>query len=104
QLYFAVNHIPAALRMHLPAAEMAAYIVHVALVGALFAALYLRTGNLFVAVGAHALVNNPAALFVAGFDPALLALVLVCLLLLAWPALHRTFAEVFTLRPALAGG
>ena len=75
QLYFGINHIPAALRMHLPTAEIAMYIVHAALAGALFAALYLRTGNLFVAVGAHAIVNSPASLFVAGFDPALLALV-----------------------------
>ena len=104
QLYFGLNHIPAAMRMHLPAAEIAVYIVHVVLVGMLFAALYLRTGNLFVAVGAHAIVNNPASLFVSGFDPALLALVLVCLMLLVWPMLHRTFADVFTLRPALADG
>ncbi len=103
QLYFGINHVPAALRMHLPTAEIAVYIVHVVLVGVLFAALYLRTGNLFVAVGAHAIVNNPASLFVVGFDPALLALVLVCLMLLVWPMLHRTFADVFTLRPALAG-
>ena len=102
QLYFGLNHIPAALRMHLPAAEIAVYIVHVVLVGVLFAALYLRTGNLFVAVGAHAIVNSPAALFVVGFDPALLTLVLVCGMLILWPALHRTFADVFTLRPALA--
>lgn len=104
QLYFALNHLPAAFRMHLPAAEMAAYILHVAFVGALFAALYLRTGNLFVAVGAHAIVNGPAALFVTGVDPALVALVLVCVLLLAWPSLHRTFDDVFTMRPALADG
>ena len=100
QLYFGLNHIPAGLRMHLPAAEIAVYVVHVVLVGLLFTALYLRTGNLFVAVAAHALVNNPAPVFVAGPDPALLALVGVCGLLLAWPALHRLADEVFTLAEA----
>ena len=30
--------------------------------GLLFAAIYLSTGNLFVAIGIHALVNNPAPL------------------------------------------
>lgn len=102
QLYFGLNHFPAALRMHLPTGEIVVYILHVVLVGFLFAALYLRTGNLFVAVGAHAIINGPLALFVAGFDPALLTLVLVCLTLLTWPMLHRWASDVFTLRPALA--
>jgi membrane protease YdiL (CAAX protease family) len=30
--------------------------------GLLFAAVYLRTGNLFLAIGVHALINNPAPL------------------------------------------
>ncbi|MDX1531575.1 MAG: CPBP family intramembrane glutamic endopeptidase [Rhodothermales bacterium] len=100
QLYFGLNHVPAALRMGIPASEAAVYVVHVILVGFLFAAFYLRTGNLFVAIAAHALVNNPMPVVVAGPDPSLLALVGVCLLLLAWPTLHRRFDEVFT----LAGG
>ncbi len=83
--------------MHLPPAEIAVYIVHVVLVGLLFTALYLRTGNLFVAVVAHALVNDPTPVFIAGPDPALFALIGVCLLLLAWPILHRWCNEVFTL-------
>jgi membrane protease YdiL (CAAX protease family) len=31
-------------------------------IGLLFAAIYLRTGNLFIAIGVHALTNNPAPL------------------------------------------
>lgn len=100
QLYFGLNHLPAAFRMHLPTAEAAIYIFHVVLVGLLFTALYLRTGNLFVAVVAHAMVNDPAPLFVAGPDPAIIALVGVCVLLLAWPTLHRWCDEVFTLAEA----
>ncbi len=97
QVYFGLNHVPAALRMHLSGAEVAVYIVHVVLVGLLFTALYLRTGNLFVAIVAHALINDPAPLVVAGPDPALFALIGVCFLLLAWPTLHRLCDEVFTL-------
>lgn len=102
QLYFGLNHLPAAFRMQIPPAEIAIYIVHVVLVGLLFTALYLRTGNLFVAVVAHALVNDPAPVFVAGPDPALFALIGVCLLLLAWPTLHQWFDEVFTLAESRA--
>jgi uncharacterized protein len=97
QLYFGLNHIPAATRMHMDLTGGTVYIVHAALVGGLFAALYLRTGNLFVAIGAHALVNNPVALYVAGPDPALLMLIGACVLLLAWPVLHRALGDVFTL-------
>lgn len=97
QLYFGLSHIPTASRMHVPAAEAAIYVVHVVLVGLLFTALYLRTGNLFVAVVAHAMVNDPTPVFVSGPDPALVALVGVCVLLLAWPTLHRWCDEVFTL-------
>jgi uncharacterized protein len=97
QVYFGLNHIPAASRMHMDVGRAAIYVVHAALVGGLFAALYLRTGNLFVAVGAHALINNPATLYVGGLDPALFALIGVCVLLLTWPVLHRAFGGVFTM-------
>lgn len=105
QLYFGLHHVPAALRMHLPAWEAGTYIFHVVLVGFLFTALYLRTGNLFVAIAAHALVNFPAPVIVAGVDPSLpslLALIGVCLLLLAWPALNRRLGDVFTMVPSAA--
>jgi len=100
QLYFGLNHIPASLRMHVPTWEAAVYILHVILVGFLFTALYLRTGNLFVAISAHAIVNFPAPVIVVGTNPtlpSLVALVGVCVLLLAWPALHRALGDVFTM-------
>ena len=100
-LYFGLNHLPAALRMHLDAGAIAVYLVHVALVGALFAWIYLRTGNLWLAGGAHALINYPAALFVSWLDASLLVLVATALLLLAWPALHRRFDRVFTVHAAI---
>lgn len=105
-LYFGVNHVPAGLRMGLAAPDLALYVAQCALGGMLFAALFLRTGNLFVAAGAHALVNDPAALFATAVDPSLVVLVGASALLLAWPLLGRQFGSVFTLgvvegRPAL---
>jgi len=91
QLYFGLNHIPAAGRMHLGWGEGALYIVHATLVGGMFAALYLQTGNLFVAVGAHALINHPAVVYTTSTDPALLTLIGVCALMLGWPAIARRF-------------
>ena len=97
QLYFGLNHIPAAMRMPMSFGAAAIYIAHASMVGGIFAALYLRTGNLYVAIGAHALINNPVAIYVAGIDPSLIVLIGVCVLLLAWPVLHRMADEVFTL-------
>jgi membrane protease YdiL (CAAX protease family) len=94
-LYFGVNHLPAALRMGIPPFEVAAYLLHVTLAGLLFAALYVRSGNLFVAAVAHALINDPVALFEAPFEPALLVLVAACGLMLIWPWLSRRFGAAF---------
>ncbi|MDX1419537.1 MAG: CPBP family intramembrane glutamic endopeptidase [Rubricoccaceae bacterium] len=93
-LYFGVSHLPAGLRMGLPTADLAIYLLHAALAGLLFAALYVRSGNLFVAAGAHALINDPVALFAVPFEPALLALVAACALLLSWPWLSRRFGAL----------
>ena len=101
-VYFGVNHIPAALQMAITPLDVIVYVGHVTLVGGLFAALFLRTGNLLVAAGAHALINDPVALFATPFDPALAALIGVAALLLSWPFLHRRFSAVFTLN-ALEG-
>lgn len=92
-VYFGVNHLPAGLRSGLPLSEALLFAGHSALVGALFAVLYLRTGNLFVAAGAHALINDPVPLFAAPVDPSLVALVAVTGLMLAWPALARRYGH-----------
>ncbi|MCH7640130.1 MAG: CPBP family intramembrane metalloprotease, partial [Bacteroidetes bacterium] len=105
-LYFGINHFPAGMRMGLDMQGLMMYVGHVSLVGLLFATLYLRTGNLFVAAGAHALINQPTTLFAAPVDPALIVLVGVACLLLIWPTLNRRIGLVFTIgavegRPAI---
>ena len=95
-VYFGLNHIPAGLSAGLPPTEVALFAFHSALVGALFAALYLRTGNLFLAAGGHALINDPVPFVTSPVDPQLVALIGVAALLLAWPSLARRFKEVFT--------
>jgi membrane protease YdiL (CAAX protease family) len=103
QAYFAINHLPAALRTYAePWSVTALYLVQVLFVGLLFAAVYLRTGNLFVAMGLHALLNFPGELFTARVDPFFVVLVVSCAILIAWPYLNRSLGDVFTLRPALA--
>ncbi len=101
QLYFAMNHLPAAVRMSIQGPESYLYILQVFCVGLLLAAVYLRTGNLFVAIGIHGLVNFPAALFVSRVNPSIIVLTLSCFLLICWPYLGRAMHEVFTTRPGM---
>ena len=96
-LYFGLNHVPAGLRAGHGLASALGYAGYAALGGALFASLYLRTGNLFVAAGAHALINDPMAMASTAIDPSLVALVGVSVLLLAWPWLAQRLGRGFTI-------
>lgn len=90
-LYFGLNHVPAGLRAGLPLSEALGFALYSGLVGGMFAVLYLRTGNLFVAAGAHAFINDPVPLIAAPVDPSVVALTAAAALMLAWPALARRF-------------
>ena len=58
QGYFALCHV--FFNLHQPEGQW--LLIAQFVFGLLFAAIYLSTGNLFVAIGIHALVNNPAPL------------------------------------------
>ncbi len=102
QGFFGLNHVPAGLVQGFALSAIALYVFHAALMGVFLAGIYLRTGNLFVAIGVHAIVNDPMLPIVSGINSSVLALALSVLLLFLWPYLSRLFGEVFTLRPALA--
>ena len=58
QALFAVGHV--FLNLHLPEGQW--LLVAQFVFGLMFAFVYLHTGNLFLAMGLHALLNNPAPL------------------------------------------
>ena len=94
-IYFGINHVPAGLRAGLPLAEALGFAAYSGLVGGMFAVLYIRTGNLFVAAGAHALINDPVPLFAAPVDPSVIVLTAAAALMLAWPVLARRYRFPF---------
>lgn len=63
QLLFAVSHIPIRLYQGLPPAQLGFDQFMLLGIGALHALIFLRTGNLFVAMALHFLANEPMALF-----------------------------------------
>ncbi len=93
QAIFALIHVPIRLLTGTPLPRLALSLVMLVIMGALFALIYHRTGNLFVAVGVHALFNAPTSLFLPPGVATGLVVGLTAVLLLAWPRLSpRAFA------------
>ena len=83
QLIFALSHIPQRIVSGYSLAALGPNLIQLWLVGIVFAVLYLRTENIFIAVGVHTLVNAPVTILampskaVAVLLPLILALVLI---------------------------
>jgi CAAX protease family protein len=82
---FALRHIPVRVWQGASLGDLPGAIAGVFALGVVFAALYLRTRNLFLVIGIHALYDAPTALIAHGSVAALLALGLAVLILLLWP-------------------
>jgi uncharacterized protein len=86
QVVFALSHLPnliLGLSGSLDSAGIALQVVTDFLIGLLLAALYLRTGNLFLVMGIHALANAPTSLIAPIVSPSLVILGLGLVILIA---------------------
>lgn len=90
---FALTHIPNRIYLGLGLEAIAIDLLVLLAIGLLFTALYIRTDNLFLVVGVHALANAPTTLFrtapaLAGFNggPVIYALVIAGFAVLPWAA------------------
>ncbi|HSL46307.1 MAG TPA: CPBP family intramembrane glutamic endopeptidase [Anaerolineales bacterium] len=61
--------------------------------GLFFTAIYLFSGNLFLAIGVHALVNRPTLITEASFPPQVVLFFLTCLLLVVLRRRTRSFQQ-----------
>ncbi|PEN11386.1 hypothetical protein CRI94_15215 [Longibacter salinarum] len=89
QVLFGINHVPAGVVMGLSPFEIGSYVVLAALVGVFLAVLYLRTDNLWLVIGFHAVLNQPLSFYLSPLDPSLVVLILGLLLTLAIPFLRQ---------------
>jgi uncharacterized protein len=76
QLVFSLYHVPNLLlgnsgRVGTGSGDIATQLVLDLFIGVVFAALYIRTGNLFLVMGIHALQNAGTSLVATPIDPAL---------------------------------
>lgn len=88
-LIFSCWHLPTLLiNQDLGAAGTAMQLLSLAGAGVLLALLYLRTGNLFVTIAVHALVNSPTLLFASPVSGSVLAGVLGLAVIVFGPRLQ----------------
>ena len=84
-IFFALLHIPRLLAEGVTGYSLLMWMVLLTIAGIYFAMLYLRTGNLFVAIGLHALGDAPTPLFASPVNHYFFLGSLMVLLLLFWP-------------------
>jgi hypothetical protein len=87
QTVFTLVHVPGRLAAGVEVGNLPAFLAAPFVLGVLFALVYARTGNLFVAIGLHALVNDPVLLVDAGGVVLVPLLLVVLAILVAWPSL-----------------
>jgi membrane protease YdiL (CAAX protease family) len=94
---FALVHIPIRIYGGSDIVSLAPNLLYLLFLGCFFAVIYLRTGNLFFAVGVHTLLNAPTA--VLGSSNSFVILGLGLVLTLMWPVFVPRAAGV---RPPVA--
>jgi CAAX protease family protein len=96
QVIFALMHIPNRIYRGMTVADMMTDLPLLAVWGVFYALVYLRTDNLFFAVGIHALSNMPTTVFSSslaqpGDEASALIFILAAVVLLFWPRLEPLF-------------
>jgi membrane protease YdiL (CAAX protease family) len=91
---FALSHIPNRIYLGMTPSEIALDLLMLLGWGTLYTLIYLRTDNLFIVVGIHALGNTPTTLFstvplLAGDGASILIYTLVILVLFGLPLLRK---------------
>jgi membrane protease YdiL (CAAX protease family) len=81
---FALFHIPNQIYKGASSADMIFTLSKIFLLGIIISLIYLRTKNLFIAMGIHALWNLPN-LFVSDNIGGYIAFILALVLLVVWP-------------------
>lgn len=85
QIVFTLVHVPGRLAGGVEVGNLPVFLAAPFVLGFLFALVYARTGNLFVTIGLHALINDPVLLVDAGAVVLVPLLLVVLAILVAWP-------------------
>ncbi len=89
QFFWACCHLPNRLFPGANEGPIVLELLVTTAVGILIAFIYMRTGNLWLVVGLHALGNRPTPLLAPPIDPNVVLSGLVILVVVGWPWLER---------------
>lgn len=100
QALFAAIHGPFLLFIGVPRSELPIFLAIVLLAGIFFCWIYLRTNNLFLAVGTHGLMTAPTLMFASVIGGPIIVAVCALVLTLWWtrPGGHRSGHQGYTSR------
>ena len=94
QAIFSLMHVPHRIRVGVAGPELVKHLSLLFLFGVLYAALYLRTQNLWIVVALHAVFNDPILLIDTSKDAAHLVFAVLALILVAsWPVLVKVIGR-----------
>lgn len=90
-IFFALLHIPRLSAEGITGYSLLMWMVLLTIAGIFLSLVYLRTGNLFVAIGLHALGDAPTPLVAGPVNHYFFIGSLMVFLLLFWPVIARSF-------------
>jgi len=91
QAYFSIMHIPNRLYHNINGIELLIHLIMVFIIGIVFVLLYLRTNNLFIVIGIHALADAPTLIFASPFNENIIPGILPIIILIFWPRIDSFF-------------
>lgn len=95
QLLFSLIHIPNRIYSGFSLLEIVLSLIFISLIGILFSIIYLRTDNLFISIGIHALWNSPLLVF-DGLNSITVISVMTILVLIFWDKINLRLLSVAT--------
>lgn len=93
QLAFALIHIPNLERLTIPGGSSLIKLLIIFVMGVFFAIFYIRTSNLFLCIGLHALINTPTPLFQSTLQPEIVTFSIAVALMVLSPKLLKTYTK-----------
>ncbi len=98
QLCFALMHILNLPRIKIPGISLYLNLVTLLVLGVFFTVIFLRTNNIFVAVGLHTLINSPTPLLWSPITAGAVVFVLYIGVIIWWPKIQKVITGVFSIR------
>lgn len=97
QIIFVLIHIPNRLGQGYTTSDWIIDFSSVFIIAIIFALIYLKTGNLFIAIGLHAFIDAPESLFISGDISKWFFVIFGILIIILWPRVQSRIPNKYLL-------